>query len=133
MRIVRCVQGSGQDASAAAFISPFARSYTWSKKDAAGLLLRKLRRALWGVVAMHTEIEERSCDLAAFILENKATVRAAAAKFGISKSTVHKDLTERLRRVDPGLYAQVRQLLDWNKAQRHIRGGLATRRKYKGE
>ncbi len=82
---------------------------------------------------MHTDIEERSCDLAAFILENKATVRAAAAKFGISKSTVHKDLTERLRRVDPGLYAQVRQLLDWNKAQRHIRGGLATRRKYKGE
>ena len=82
---------------------------------------------------MHTEIEERSCDLAAFILENKATVRAAAAKFGISKSTVHKDLTERLRRVDPGLYAQVRQLLDWNKAQRHIRGGLATRRKYRGE
>lgn len=82
---------------------------------------------------MHTNIEERSCDLAAFILENKATVRAAAAKFGISKSTVHKDLTERLRRVDPGLYAQVRQLLDWNKAQRHIRGGLATRRKYKGE
>jgi len=85
------------------------------------------------VVALHTDIEERSCDLAAFILENKATVRAAAAKFGISKSTVHKDLTERLRRVDPGLYAQVRQLLDWNKAQRHIRGGLATRRKYKGE
>ena len=82
---------------------------------------------------MHTEIEERSCELAAFILDNKATVRAAAAKFGISKSTVHKDLTERLRRVDPGLYAQVRQLLDWNKAQRHIRGGLATRRKYKGE
>ncbi len=82
---------------------------------------------------MHTDIEERSCDLAAFILENKATVRAAAAKFGISKSTVHKDLTERLRRVDPGLYAQVRLLLDWNKAQRHIRGGLATRRKYKGE
>jgi len=82
---------------------------------------------------LHTDIEERSCDLAAFILENKATVRAAAAKFGISKSTVHKDLTERLRRVDPGLYAQVRLLLDWNKAQRHIRGGLATRRKYKGE
>ncbi len=82
---------------------------------------------------MHTNIEERARDLAAFILENKATVRAAAAKFGISKSTVHKDLTERLRRVDPGLYAQVRQLLDWNKAQRHIRGGLATRRKYKRE
>ena len=85
------------------------------------------------MVALHTDIEERSCDLAAFILENKATVRAAAAKFGISKSTVHKDLTERLRRVDPGLYAQVRLLLDWNKAQRHIRGGLATRRKFQGE
>ncbi len=85
------------------------------------------------MVALHTDIEERACDLAAYILENRATVRAAAAKFHISKSTVHKDLTERLRRADPGLYAQVRQLLDWNKAQRHIRGGLATRRKYKGE
>ncbi len=82
---------------------------------------------------MHTEIEERACDLAAFLLENKATVRAAAKSFGVSKSTVHKDLTDRLRRINPGLYAQVRQLLDWNKAQRHIRGGLATRRKYKGE
>ena len=82
---------------------------------------------------MHTEIEERACDLAAFLLENKATVRAAAKSFGVSKSTVHKDLTDRLRRINPGLYAQVRQLLDWNKAQRLIRGGLATRRKYKGE
>ena len=82
---------------------------------------------------MHTGIEERACDLAAYIVENKATVRAAAARFGVSKSTVHKDLTERLRRINPGLYAQVRQLLDWNKAQRHIRGGLATRRKYRGE
>ena len=82
---------------------------------------------------MHSNIEERARDLAAYIIESRATVRAAAARFGISKSTVHKDLTERLRRVDPGLYAQVRQLLDWNKAQRHIRGGLATRRKYKGE
>ena len=81
---------------------------------------------------MHTNIEERARDLAVYIMENRATVRAAAAKFGVSKSTVHKDLTERLRRVDPGLYAQVRQLLDWNKAQRHIRGGLATRRKYRG-
>ena len=78
-------------------------------------------------------MEERARELAVYIIENKATVRAAAAKFGVSKSTVHKDLTERLRRVDPGLFAQVRQLLDWNKAQRHIRGGLATRRKYKGE
>ncbi len=82
---------------------------------------------------MHTSIEERACDLAAYIVENRATVRAAAARFGVSKSTVHKDLTERLRRVNPALYAQVRQLLDLNKAERHIRGGLATRRKYKGE
>ena len=57
----------------------------------------------------------------------------AAREFGISKSTVHKDLTERLPRVNPALYGQVRQLLDINKAERHIRGGLATRRKYRGE
>ena len=86
-----------------------------------------------GVVCLHTDIEQRACDLAVYIIENKATVRAAAGRFGISKSTVHKDLTERLQRVNPGLYAQVRQLLDWNKAERHLRGGLATRRKYKGE
>lgn len=82
---------------------------------------------------VRTNIEERACDLAVYILENKATVRAAAAQFGVSKSTVHKDLTERLPRVNPGLYQQVRQLLDQNKAERHIRGGLATRRKYRGE
>jgi putative DeoR family transcriptional regulator (stage III sporulation protein D) len=82
---------------------------------------------------VHSTIEERACDLAAYIIETRSTVRAAAARFGISKSTVHKDLTERLRRVNPGLYAQVRRLLDLNKAERHIRGGLATRRKYKGE
>ncbi len=82
---------------------------------------------------MYTNIEERACDLAAFIIEHKATVRAAAAQFGISKSTVHKDLTERLPRVNPALYRQVRALLDINKSERHIRGGLATRRKYRGE
>ena len=82
---------------------------------------------------VRTNIEERACDLAVYILENKATVRAAAAQFGVSKSTVHKDLTERLPRVNPGLYQQVRQLLDQNKAERHSRGGLATRRKYRGE
>ena len=71
-------------------------------------------------------------DLAVYLVENKATVRAAAARFGVSKSTVHKDLTERLPRLSPALYARVRLLLDWNKAQRHIRGGLATRRKYRG-
>ena len=82
---------------------------------------------------MHTNIEERACELAVYIIENKATVRSAAKQFGISKSTVHKDLTERLRGVNPALYSQVRELLDINKAERHIRGGMATRRKYKGE
>ena len=81
---------------------------------------------------MHTSIEERACDLAVYLIENRATVRAAAARFGISKSTVHKDLTERLKQVNPALYAQARELLDRNKAERHIRGGLATRLKYKG-
>ena len=82
---------------------------------------------------MYTNIEQRACDLAEFIIDNRATVRSGAKRFGISKSTVHKDLTERLPRVNPGLYKQVRLLLDINKAERHIRGGLATRRKYKGE
>ena len=82
---------------------------------------------------MRQSLEERACDLAVYIIENKTTVRAAARVFGVSKSTVHKDLTERLPHVNPGLYRQVRELLDLNKAERHIRGGLATRRKYKGE
>ena len=80
---------------------------------------------------MRTNIEERACDLAAYIIEHKATVRAAAGHFGISKSTVHKDLTDRLPRINPALYRQVRKLLDLNKAERHIRGGLATREKYR--
>ena len=79
---------------------------------------------------MHTNIEERARDLAVYIIENKATVRAAAARFGVSKSTVHKDLTCRLPALDRALAAQVRQLLDLNKAERHLRGGLATKRKY---
>ena len=82
---------------------------------------------------MYTNIEERACDLAVYIIENRATVRSAATQFGISKSTVHKDITERLVKVNPALYRQVRELLDLNKAERHIRGGLATRRKYKGK
>ena len=82
---------------------------------------------------MRQSLEERACDLAVYIIEKQTTVRAAAKKFGVSKSTVHKDLTERLPHVNPGLYRQVRALLDLNKAERHIRGGLATRRKYKGE
>ena len=82
---------------------------------------------------MHNQIEDRAQKLGFYMIENNTTVRAAAAKFGVSKSTVHKDLTERLPRVNLGLYRQVRVLLDLNKAERHIRGGLATRRKYKGE
>ena len=66
------------------------------------------------------------------IIENKATVRAAAKKFGISKSTVHKDLSERLQYINKPLYTQVKAVLDINKAERHIRGGMATRMKYKG-
>ena len=82
---------------------------------------------------MYNDIEERACDVAWYIVENKSTVRAAAKEFGISKSTVHKDITQRLEKVNPSLFDQVRVLLDTNKAERHIRGGLATRRKYKGE
>ena len=81
---------------------------------------------------MKGSIEERAQDLALYIIEHKATVRAAAVAFGVSKSTVHKDLRERLPAVNPGLYRQVQGILDENKAERHIRGGIATRRKYKG-
>ena len=79
---------------------------------------------------MADTIEERACELAVYIIETGATVRAAAQKFGISKSTVHKDLSQRLPRYNKILYIQVRRVLDLNKAQRHIRGGLATRKKY---
>ena len=77
-------------------------------------------------------IDERACALAVYIIETGATVRAAARHFGISKSTVHKDLQERLPHCNPSLYGQVRKILDRNKQERHIRGGLATRKKYKG-
>ena len=79
---------------------------------------------------MDTTIEERACDLAVYLIETGATVRAAAQHFGISKSTVHKDLSQRLPQINKHLYRQVRHVLDENKAQRHIRGGMATRRKY---
>ncbi len=81
---------------------------------------------------MSDTIEERACQLAVYMIETGATVRAAANHFGISKSTVHKDLQQRLQPRNPALYAQVRQVLEVNKQERHIRGGLATRRKYKG-
>ena len=81
---------------------------------------------------MKGNIEERACRLALYIIENKATVRGAAKKFGVSKSTVHKDLSERLPAFNRTLYLQVKGVLEENKAERHIRGGIATRQKYKG-
>lgn len=80
---------------------------------------------------MADTIEKRACQLAVYIIETGATVRAAAQKFGISKSTVHKDLSQRLPYYNKNLYKQVRCVLDLNKAQRHIRGGIATQKKYK--
>ena len=79
---------------------------------------------------MRTDMEERACDLALYILEHHATVRAAAKQFGISKSTVHKDLSQRLPLFNRSLYLQVKEVLDRNKAERHIRGGKATKEKY---
>ena len=82
---------------------------------------------------MREDIARRSRSLALYIIENNATVRQASGHFGISKSTVHKDLAERLQGIDRALYEQARQVLDKNKAERHLRGGEATRRKYKSE
>lgn len=75
-------------------------------------------------------IEERAISLAHYIIDSKDTVRGTAAKFGISKSTVHKDVSERLCNINPGLAQEVREILDENKAERHIRGGMATKLKY---
>jgi len=75
-------------------------------------------------------IDDRATRLGEYIVENKATVRRAAKQFGISKSTVHKDVSQRLKYIDTGLYRDVKNILAVNKAQRHIRGGLATKRKY---
>ena len=83
-----------------------------------------------GVESMKGAVEERAITLGEYILENKATVRAAAKEFHISKSTVHKDVAERLKHIEPQLYREVKKVLDVNKAQRHIRGGMATKRKY---
>ena len=81
---------------------------------------------------MKVEPEQRAALLGEYIAKNSATVRTAARAFGCSKSTVHKDLQDRLPQFDRCLYLQVKEVLDENKAQRHIRGGLATRKKYKG-
>lgn len=76
------------------------------------------------------DIEKRAVELAEYIVESKDTVRGTASKFGISKSTVHKDVSERLKKINPILAIEVRKILDENKAQRHIRGGMATKLKY---
>ena len=86
-----------------------------------------------GVVSIKENLEQRAEELALYLIENRTTVRAAAKKFGVSKSTVHKDLSERLPLYNRPLWLQVKEILEENKAQRHIRGGLATRRKYRGE
>ena len=78
-------------------------------------------------------IEERAIKLAHYIIENKETVRGAAKKFGISKSTVHMDVSKRLLRINKALAMEVRSILDENKAERHIRGGMATKLKYSNE
>ena len=78
-------------------------------------------------------IEERAVSLAQYIIDSKDTVRGAAKKFGISKSTVHKDVSERLKYINGSLATEVRKILDENKAERHIRGGIATKLKYSQE
>jgi len=85
-----------------------------------------------GFCELKEYIEERAIELANYIIEKRTTVRAAAKKFGISKSTVHKDVTERLAKIKPDLAEEVRAILEENKAERHIRGGEATKAKYQG-
>ena len=86
-----------------------------------------------GDFSLKDYIEERVVNLARYIVENQATVREAAKKFGISKSTVHKDLTERLASINAALAKEARVVLDINKSERHIRGGMATKEKYMKE
>lgn len=81
---------------------------------------------------MRETVLDRAVVLGEYILETGATVRATAKVFKISKSTVHKDVTERLKKCNPVLYADVKKVLEINKMERHIRGGMATKRKYKG-
>ena len=79
---------------------------------------------------MKDYIEERAMEIGEYIIDKRATVRQTAKRFGVSKSTVHKDVTERLQQINPSLAAEARKILDLNKSERHIRGGLATREKY---
>lgn len=79
---------------------------------------------------MKNDVEQRAIELAEYIIDNNSTVRAAAKKFGVSKSTVFVDVSERLKKIHPSLYNDVRKVLDKNKAERHIRGGMATKQKF---
>ena len=88
------------------------------------------KKAVYEGFSLKGYIEERAVNIANYIIEENATVRQTAKKFGISKSTVHKDVTERLVQINPALASQARKVLDVNKSERHIRGGLATREKY---
>ena len=81
-------------------------------------------------ILKHKQIEDRAIEIANYIVETGATVRQTAKNFGISKSTVHKDIVYKLRRINPSLYGAVKEVLDTNKSERHIRGGEATKRKY---
>lgn len=85
---------------------------------------------VWGLFPLKEYIEERAVEIANYIIDCNATVRQTAKKFGISKSTVHKDVTDRLMLIDPTLATQARAVLDVNKSERHIRGGMATKEKY---
>ena len=89
-----------------------------------------IKKAVYEGFSLKGYIEERAVNIANYIIEENATVRQTAKKFGISKSTVHKDVTERLVQINPALASQARKVLDVNKSERHIRGGLATREKY---
>ena len=90
----------------------------------------KQKYSYGGFIMKGISIEERAVKLAHYIIETKETVRSIAKTYGISKSTVHKDLTERLEKINPALAVEVREILDENKAERHIRGGMATKLKY---
>ena len=79
---------------------------------------------------MRDDLETRARELAVYLIERRTTIRDAAKHFSVSKSTVHKDLSERLREIDRSLYVQVKEILEQNKAERHLRGGDATKRKY---
>ena len=93
-----------------------------------GIYITKI--TLLGVLGLKNYIEKRAVEVANFMIHYNATVRETAKKFGISKSTVHKDITDRVEKIDPDLASSVRKVLEVNKAERHLRGGMATKRKY---